>query len=117
MDLQNGDKVIYKVAAEAVAAGKYKLVYEKAGKFYGSLSGIPAETDNCIKAAIEEPALKAATEINIVAEAAVENTIAQAPVEETHIKATQCKRTRKAVAIEAVVEESAITAGVDSVVE
>jgi hypothetical protein len=63
MDLQNGYKVIYEKAADGkrtfyasttgvfadadviaeTALGQYKLIYEKAGKIYGSESGIPAE--------------------------------------------------------------------------
>jgi hypothetical protein len=67
MNLHNGYKVIYDKAkdnkhvfyasktgkfadAEKLGEfenGKYKLIYEKAGKFYGSESGIPAEDDYC----------------------------------------------------------------------
>lgn len=67
MELKNGYKVIYDKAANnehvffaaktngftgaeeivSVAAGEYKLVYEKAGKFYGSKTGVPAEGDYC----------------------------------------------------------------------
>ena len=67
MNLQNGYKVIYDKAAGGehvfcasktgvfadaeeilrVAAGEYKLVYEKDGHFYGSKTGIPTEGDYC----------------------------------------------------------------------
>ena len=70
MNLQNGYKVIYEKAndskrtfsasktgvfadAEAIAEtviGQYKLIYEKAGKIYGSESGVPAEADSCFEA-------------------------------------------------------------------
>jgi hypothetical protein len=70
MNLQNGYKVIYEKAAdgkrifyasktgifadaEVIAEaeiGKYKLIYEKAGRFYGSETGIPAEGDYCFEA-------------------------------------------------------------------
>jgi hypothetical protein len=67
MNLQNGYKVIYDSAvnnehtfyasktcvfadAEEIvklAAGEYKLVYEKNGCVYGSKTGVPAEGDTC----------------------------------------------------------------------
>ena len=69
MNLQNGYKVIYEKAADGkrtfyatknvvcdpavddkiveATIGEYKLIYEKAGQFYGSISGIPAEGDYC----------------------------------------------------------------------
>jgi hypothetical protein len=67
MNLQNGYKVIYDSAvnnehafyasktgvfadAEEIvklAAGEYKLVYEKNGCVYGSKTGVPAEGDHC----------------------------------------------------------------------
>ena len=66
MELKNGYKVIYDKAANGehtfyasktgvfadaeeivkLAAGEYKLIYEKDGSFYGSESGIPAEGDH-----------------------------------------------------------------------
>jgi hypothetical protein len=83
MNLQNGYKVIYEKAANGkrtfyatknvvcdptvddkiieATIGEYKLIYEKAGQFYGSTTGIPAEGDHCFtefdkvfKAASEE---------------------------------------------------------------
>ena len=70
MNLQNGYKVLYEVAAdgkrnfyasttgvfadaEVIAEaeiGKYKLIYEKDGCLYGSETGIPVEGDYCFKA-------------------------------------------------------------------
>ena len=67
MNLQNGYKVIYEKAADGkrtfyasqdgtfagaaeiaeAVIGQYKLIYEKAGKIYGSESGVPAEGDHC----------------------------------------------------------------------
>jgi hypothetical protein len=69
MNLQNGYKVIYEKAADGkrtfyasktgvfadaeiiaeAEIGKYKLIYEKAGRFYGSESGIPSEGDYCFE--------------------------------------------------------------------
>jgi hypothetical protein len=71
MELKNGYKVIYEVAADGkrtfyatknikcdptvddkiveAAIGEYKLVYEKDGNFYGSTTGIPAEGDYCFE--------------------------------------------------------------------
>lgn len=71
MNLQNGYKVIYEKAADGkrtfyasktgvfadaeqigdiIEIGKYKLIYEKAGRFYGSETGIPADDDYCFEA-------------------------------------------------------------------
>lgn len=69
MNLQNGYKVIYEKAAEGkrtfyatknvvcdptvddkiieATIGEYKLIYEKAGQFYGSTTGIPTADDHC----------------------------------------------------------------------
>ena len=69
MNLQNGYKVIYEKAADGkrtfyaskagvfadaekileATIGEYKLIYEKNGQFYGSVSGIPAEGDYCFE--------------------------------------------------------------------
>ena len=70
MNLQNGYKVIYEKAADGMRTfyasktgvfadaekiaeaeiGKYKLIYEKAGRFYGSETGIPTDSDYCFTA-------------------------------------------------------------------
>ena len=83
MNLQNGYKVLYAEAADgyrtykasktgafadaikigdAIEIGKYKLIYEKNGKIYGSETGVPAEKvedDTCFNFdaifAVEEP--------------------------------------------------------------
>lgn len=69
MNLQNGYKVIYEKTADGkrtfyatknvtcdptvddkiieATIGEYKLIYEKAGQFYGSTTGIPADGDHC----------------------------------------------------------------------
>ena len=67
MNLQNGYKVIFEKIADgertffadkldgtaavqigdAVKIGQYKLVYEKDGQIYGSVSGVPASDDHC----------------------------------------------------------------------
>jgi hypothetical protein len=70
MNLQNGYKVIYEKTADGkrtfyasktgvfadaeviteAEIGKYKLIYEKAGRFYGSETGVPAANDYCFEA-------------------------------------------------------------------
>lgn len=70
MKLENGYKVIYEkvvgenrafyasksnsfVGADAICEveiGKFKLIYEKDGQFYGSETGIPTEKDYCFAA-------------------------------------------------------------------
>lgn len=67
MKLENGYKVIYEKAADGkrtfyasksgvfadaeviceAEIGKFKLIYEKGGRFYGSETGIPTEGDYC----------------------------------------------------------------------
>jgi hypothetical protein len=69
MNLQNGYKVLYEVAAsgkrtfyasklgvfadaEVIAeaeTGKYKLIYEKNGQIYGSTTNIPTDSDYCFE--------------------------------------------------------------------
>lgn len=69
MTLQNGYKVIYEKAANGkrtfyasktglfsdaeliteATIGEYKLIYEKDGSFYGSVSGIPSDNDHCFE--------------------------------------------------------------------
>ena len=85
MNLKNGYKILYAEAAsgwrtffadkldgtaadqigDAIKIGKYKLVYEKDGKFYGSTSGMPTKGDDCFEAfdrifkeATEEPVVE-----------------------------------------------------------
>jgi hypothetical protein len=70
MNLQNGYKVLYEVAADGkrtfyatknvvcdpavddkianVTIGEYKLVYEKDGQIYGSTTGVPTTEDQCL---------------------------------------------------------------------
>ena len=89
MKLQNVDASVYAKAADAVASGKYKLVYEKSGRVYGSKSGIPAANDYCFnksnkatKAAKHEA--KKATEVK---EPVIEKHVQEEPVAsivETH---------------------------------
>jgi hypothetical protein len=95
MNLQNGYKVIYEVTADGkrtfyatkgntcdpavddkiveAEIGKYKLIYEKGGRFYGSESGIPADGDFCFEGfdkvfvevkeePVEEPAVEPVVE-------------------------------------------------------
>jgi hypothetical protein len=72
MDLKNGYKVIYEKTTSGTRTfyatknnkcdptvddkiieaeiGKYRLIYEKDGRFYGSETGIPAEGDFCFEA-------------------------------------------------------------------
>jgi hypothetical protein len=69
MNLQNGYKVVYEKTADGkrtfyatkntacdpavddkiieAEIGKYKLIYEKNGEFYGSTTGIPSDADDC----------------------------------------------------------------------
>ena len=71
MNLQNGYKKIYEKTSDGTRTfyatkndvcdptvddkiieatiGEYKLIYEKAGQFFGSKTGIPAETDVCFE--------------------------------------------------------------------
>ena len=103
MNLQNGYKVIYEKAADGkrtfyasktgvfadaekileATIGEYKLIYEKAGQFYGSTTGIPAEGDHCFTEF--DKVFKIATEAPVqpvAEEPAVEETAEEAPVEE-----------------------------------
>jgi hypothetical protein len=99
MNLQNGYKVIYEKAADGkrtflasktgffadaeviteAEIGKYKLIYERAGRFYGSETGIPAENDFCFEAF--DKVFKAAE--------ATENTVAVVANDEEDIPAVQ----------------------------
>lgn len=89
MELKNGYKVLYDVAANGehifsasktgvfadaeeiakLAAGEYKLVYEKNGSIYGSKTGVPTEDDSrftefdkIFTADADEPAVEDETE-------------------------------------------------------
>ena len=92
MKLQNVDAAIYTKAADAVASGKYKLVYEKAGHIYGSKSGVPSIGDYCfnkpnkaakattkkaaeVKAPVVEKVAETKNDVPAVAEAIVEQHI------------------------------------------
>lgn len=88
MNLQNGYKVIYEKTAEGkrtfyasksvtfadaeflteTELNKYKLVYEKDGRFYGSETGIPADGDYCFEAfdkVLKPEAATAVAETNV----------------------------------------------------
>ena len=119
MNLQNGYKVIYEKAADGkrtfyasktglfadaeviteATIGEYKLIYEKAGRFYGSTTGIPAEDDFCFEA------------FDKVFKEAKEEPVAPAVEEPTQ---TNSQRTKKA---EPVVEEPVVEELVEEVVE
>lgn len=47
MNLKNDYVAVYKEIAEAVSAGQYKFIYEKAGHVYGSKVNVPTENDYC----------------------------------------------------------------------
>ena len=119
MNLQNGYKVIYEKAADGkrtfyasktgvfadaekileATIGEYKLIYEKAGQFYGSTTGIPAEGDHCF------------TEFNKVFCAHVDETEDNKcdKCEEEMPAPAAPKRSRKATAVEEpVVEETPV---------
>ena len=72
MNLQNVDVAIYTKAADAVAAGKYKLIYEKDGSIYGSRSGIPTCGDYCFNTFNKAPV--AVEPVVVEPKAAVEET-------------------------------------------
>ena len=82
MNLQNGYRVVYDRAADGkhafyasktgvfadaelimeVEDGKYKLIYEKDGAIYGSVTGVPADGDKCfeeLKTVFEDGYVKA----------------------------------------------------------
>ena len=113
MNLQNGYKVLYEVAADGkrtfyatknivcdpksddeiakVTIGEYKLIYEKDGQIYGSTTGIPTAEDQCI------------TGFNKAFKVTEANT-------ETPAATTYTKRTRKAAStVEKTAEEKAAT--------
>lgn len=108
MNLQNNYRVIYENIASGnrtfyatknavcdptvddkiveAAIGQYKLIYEKNGQIYGSLTGIPAEGDHCF------------AEFDKVFKEAVEEPVA--PANEEPVAQTYTRRTRKAAAVE-----------------
>ena len=113
MKLQNGYKVIYEKAADGkrtfyasksgifadadkiaeAVIGQYKLIYEKAGKIYGSESGVPADGDYYfadfakVFEVAEEPVATAAAAETTPEEVVVEETPTEEPVvEETEIE-------------------------------
>lgn len=114
MNLQNGYKVIYEKAAdgkrtfyasktgvfadaEVIAEaniGEYKLIYEKDGQFYGSLTGVPTADDHCF------------TEFDKVFKVATEEPVQ--PALEEPVQTTYTRRSRKTEVVveEPVVEES-----------
>lgn len=80
MNLKNDYVVIYKEIAEAVKAGQYKFIYEKAGHIYGSKVNVPTENDYCFTKAntvsepkVEEPETKLDTPVSFVEEPAQVN--------------------------------------------
>ena len=126
MELKNGYKVIYDIASKnehvfyasksglfddqceeicRLPGGQYKLIYEKEGQFFGSASGIPAETDECLSEAFrkvfEEGYVAPKTKnTRGRSEPAVEPPVTETPVEEPVIE-------------EPVVEEPAATPEVE----
>ncbi len=119
-------KAIYEKAAASVNANLYKLIYEKAGNIYGSVSGIPTANDYCFtdgvasesKAVetIEEPVAAEVTTVVIEEDAELETqaeTQAEtAAVEEAQEVVTATKSSHKAAKAAkanktAAVEESA----------
>ena len=113
MNLQNGYKVIYEKAADGkrtfyatknvvcdptvddkiieATIGEYKLIYEKDGRFYGSETGIPTDSDHCFeefdkvfKVAEEAPATYGGKRTRrttpVVEEPVVEEPVTEEPV-------------------------------------
>ena len=116
MNLQNGYKVIYEKAADGKRAfyasktglfadaelimeatiGEYKLIYEKDGKFYGSITGFPAEGDKCfeeLRAVFEEgyekPAATETTSTNSASTAPVEPAESDEPSDSGEVEPTE----------------------------
>lgn len=104
MELKNGYKVIYDEAANGehifsasktgvfadaeelvkIAAGEYKLVYEKDGKLYGSATGIPADGDTHLSGfdkviVADDEGEEASTEPDAVNEEPAADPIAEEP--------------------------------------
>jgi hypothetical protein len=97
MDLKRNYKAIY----EKIVEGKYKLIYEKNGRIYGSKSGIPTEGDSCLEtvdnAPIEIEATPVANEepINPTAEPNDDATSEDAAEPTIEVKEEPKKRTSK----------------------
>ena len=103
MSLYDNYKAIYEQAAIAINNRQFKLIYEKNGNIYGSISGIPVDTDHCFSALNKMPAVIDAhvvEESKAIAPAVEEVTSVvteEAPVI-THMdeqEAPRSKRTRK----------------------
>ena len=104
MNLQNGYKVIYEKAADGkrtfyasktgvfadaeviaeAVIGQYKLIYEKAGRFYGSETGIPAEGDYCFTEF--DKVFVASTEEEPVVEEPIAPVIEEPEIEEPEVE-------------------------------
>ena len=125
MNLQNGYKVIYEKITDnkrafyatqtgvcnpevdskivEVNIGDYKLIYEKDGQIYGSVTGIPADGDHCFaefdgvfKEAAAEPALASEEPAAL----ALEEPVADEPTIEEPAKAYTRRTTRKVASTE-----------------
>jgi hypothetical protein len=104
MNLQNGYRVIYEKIADGertfyatetpkcdptvdekivtAAIGEYKLIYEKDGQIYGSISGIPAEGDHCFNEFDKVFKKTEPAETTVIHEETVEEPAVQEPVVE-----------------------------------
>lgn len=107
MNLQNGYKVLYEVAADGkrtfyasksgtfsdseviteAEIGKYRLIYEKAGSIYGSETGIPTENDyfftafdSVLKEAVEPAQTYSRRARKTVAKVAVEENVSEVEI-------------------------------------
>jgi hypothetical protein len=78
MNLQNVGAAIYTKVAEAVTAGKYKLVYEKDGNIYGSKLRIPTDSDDCFNTFAVVPAVE---EFTVTEPIIAEDTVADMTAE------------------------------------
>ena len=106
MNLYDKYKAIYKEAASAIDNKQFKLIYEKNGDIYGSVSGIPSNADHCFstlnkRPKVAEPAVKEPDMTTIVTEettanAVVEDTRATEVIADTEeLEAPRSKRSRK----------------------
>ena len=123
MNLQNGYKVIYEKAAEGkrtfyatktnvcdptvddkiveAAIGEYKLIYEKDGQCFGSVTGVPTEEDHCF------------TEFDTIFKLATEEPKTEEP--KTEDPKTEEPKTNETVEVPA--EEESVSGSGDSVTE